>query len=180
MMSESVTVVSGSGGGGWKRARWVAVGVAAGLLAGGASVWAVGGDDAGGRMFGHRAFMHRFHRGPMDPEAAREHVQMGVKWVMAYVDGTPEQRQRVEAIAQSAVADLLPLRERHHANRTAMHAALSGATVDREALEQARRSELKLADEASARLAQALADAAEVLTPEQRNQLHEAAARFHR
>ena len=179
-MSENVTVVSAAGGGGWKRLRWVAVGVAAGLLAGGASVWAVGRDDAGGRMFGHRAFMHRFHRGPVGPEAAREHVQTGVKWVMAYVDGTPEQRQRVEAIAQSAVADLLPLREQHHSNRAAMHAALAGGTVDREALEQARRAELKLADEASARLARALADAAEVLTPEQRAELAEAAARFHR
>lgn len=183
-MSENVTVVSAARGGGWRRLRWVAVGVASGLLAGGASVWAVSGDGVAGRVMGHGlghgGFGHRFHRGPIDPEAAREHVQMGVKWVMAYVDGTPEQRQRVEAIAQAAVADLLPLRDRHHANRTAMHAALSGATVDREALEQARRSELKLADEASARLAQALADAAEVLTPEQRNQLHEAAARFHR
>ncbi|HET8647251.1 MAG TPA: Spy/CpxP family protein refolding chaperone [Vicinamibacteria bacterium] len=167
-------------GGGWRRLPWVAAGLVGGLLAGGASVWAVGRDEGGPRMFGHRSFMHRFHHGPMDPEKARDHVQTGVRWLMAYVDGTPEQRDRVQAIAQGALEDLLPLRDRHHANRAAIHGALSGASVDRAALEEARRAELKLADEASARLTRALADAAEVLTPEQRTQLAEAAARFHR
>jgi Spy/CpxP family protein refolding chaperone len=174
-MSESVKA-----GSGWRRLRWVAAGLAGGLLAGGASVWAVGRDDGGGRLFGHRHFMHRFHRGPMDPEKARAHVETGVRWLMAYVDGTPEQRERVQAIAQGCVDDLLPLRDRHRANREAIHGALAGAVVDRQALEEARRAELKLAEDASVRLTKALADAAEVLTPEQRAQLAEAVHRFHR
>jgi periplasmic protein CpxP/Spy len=164
---------------GWSRVRWIAAGLVGGLVAGGASVWAVGDEVRGG--FSHRRFLHRLHgKGPMDPAAAREHVQMGVRWVLRYVDATAEQEQKVQAIAQDAVADLLPLRDRHHANRKALHDALAGGTVDREALERARRSELQLADQASARLAQAAADAADVLTPEQRVQLAEAAARFHR
>jgi len=104
---------------------------------------------------------------------------MGVRWVLGYVDATPAQEQKVQAIAEDALEGLLPLRERHTANRKAIHEALAGASIDREALEQARRAELKLADQASARLAQAVADAAEVLSPEQRAQLAEAAARFH-
>jgi periplasmic protein CpxP/Spy len=173
-MSEGAT---GRRSGGWARLRWIGAGLVGGLLAGGASVWAVSSDDMGGR---HR-FMHRLHGGgAVDPEAAREHVKMGVRWVMGYVAGTPEQEQKVQAIAQDALADLLPLREQHNANRKALHDALSGASIDREALEQARRAEIKLADQASARLAQAVADAADTLTPEQRAQLAEAAARFHR
>jgi Spy/CpxP family protein refolding chaperone len=123
--------------------------------------------------------MHRLHGGKMDPEAARDHLKTGVRWVLRYVDATPEQEQKVQAIAQDALADLLPLRDSHHANRKAIHTALSGATIDREALEQARKAEIKLADQASARLVQAVADAADVLTPEQRTQLAEAAAKFH-
>ena len=164
---------------GWRRLGWIAAGVAGGLLVGGASVWAVGGGDEFGGGLRRHFLMHRFAHGGVEPGDARAHVEMGVRWVMGYVDGTPEQTQRVQAIAQAAVDDLLPLREQHKANRDAIHAALSGPTVDREALEQARKAELKLADEASARLARAVADAAEVLSPEQRAQLAEAAARFH-
>ena len=174
-MSESVTK------GGWARLRWIGAGLVGGLLAGGASGWAVGSDGfhGGGFMRG-RHFMHRLHGGgPVDPEAAREHVKMGVSWALAYVDATPEQEQKVQAIAQDCLADLLPLRDQHHANRKALHAALSGATIDREALEQARRSEIKLADQASARLAQAVADAADMLTPDQRTRLAQAVHRFH-
>ena len=88
-MSESVTK------GGWARLRWIGAGLVGGLLAGGASGWAVGSDGfhGGGFMRG-RHFMHRLHGGgPVDPEAAREHVKMGVSWALAYVDATPEQEQ---------------------------------------------------------------------------------------
>jgi Spy/CpxP family protein refolding chaperone len=171
-MSESVK------GQGWARLRWIGAGLVGGLLAGGASVWAVGSDGMhGGGFMGRRHFMHGLHGS--DPEAAREHVKTGVRWVLGYVDATPEQEQKVQAIAQGALDDLLPLRAQHEANRKALHTALSGAAIDREALEQARRSEIKLADQASARLLQAVADAADALTPEQRAQLAEAAHRFH-
>src|SRR5215470_7016850 len=119
----------------WARVRWISAGLAAGLLAGGASVWAVGSDDVHGAfMGGHRGFfMHHLHGGgPVDPEAARDHVKMGVKWVLGYVDATPEQQQKVEGIALDCLSDLLPLREQHNANRKAMHEALSGPTIDRE------------------------------------------------
>jgi periplasmic protein CpxP/Spy len=183
-MSEDRNSAGAPASGGWRRVRWTSVGAVGGLVVGlfvgGASVWAVGQEGPGGFM-GHRHFMHgRRHRGPIDPAAAREHVQLGVRWVLGTVDATPEQQERVKAIAVGALDDLLPLRERHHANRTTLHAALAGATVDRAALEAARRDELKLAEEASVRLVSAIADAAEVLTAEQRAQLAEWHQRLHR
>jgi Spy/CpxP family protein refolding chaperone len=75
------------------------------------------------------------------------------------------------------VDDLFRLRQQHQANRDAFHAQLGGATVDRAALEEVRKSEIALADEASKRLVRALADVADVLTPEQREALMD---RFHR
>ena len=176
-MSESVSSVGG-GRRRWLRATgWISLGAVAGLMAGGASVWAWGREGAG---FGRHSFFHGRHRGPVDPAEAREHVAMGVKWALRGVNATEDQQQRVRDIAFDAIDDLFPLRDRHHANREALRAALSGAKVDRQALEEARRAELKLADEASARLLEAIADAAEVLTPEQRAELAQMAQRFHR
>ncbi len=52
-------------------------------------------------------------------------------------------------------------------------------SVDRAALEALRADQLQMAEQASRRFTQALADAADVLTPEQRKQLAERAGRWH-
>jgi len=127
---------------------------------------------------------HRFggrwgHHGFGNPEAAREHAQVAVKWVLREVDATDEQEKRVQGIVGGAVDDLLQLRSKHQANREAFAAQLGGASVNREALEEIRKAEIALADEASRRLVQALADTAEALTPEQRQALLEHARRMH-
>jgi Spy/CpxP family protein refolding chaperone len=73
----------------------------------------------------------------------------------------------------------LPVREQHLAQRQALLEALKQPTIDRQALEQLRQAKLQLAETASSRLAEALADIAEVLTPEQRTELLAFAARWH-
>lgn len=118
--------------------------------------------------------------GARSPEAMREHVQVGVKWALRSVDATEDQQQRVSGILTGALDDALKLKDRHRENREAFATALAGATVDRAALEEARKAELALAEEGSQLLVKTLADAAEVLTPEQRKELLEYAHRFHR
>ena len=86
----------------------------------------------------------------------------------------------MSGILTGALDEAAKLRERHHENREAFAAALGGATVDRAALEEARRAELALAEEASQLLVKTLADAADVLTPAQRKELLEYAHSFHR
>jgi protein CpxP len=122
---------------------------------------------------GHHGF------GAMSPEAAKEHLQVAAKWALRDVDASDEQQERVSAIAAGAVDDLFRLRQRHLDNREAFHAQLGGASVDRAALEEIRKSEMELADEASKRLVRAVADMADVLTPEQRQALMEKHARRH-
>jgi protein CpxP len=72
------------------------------------------------------------------------------------------------------------VREQHMKNRQAFMDALSQPTVDRAALQQIRQSEIQLAESASDRFVTAIADAADVLTPEQRGKLVEMANQFRR
>jgi periplasmic protein CpxP/Spy len=148
-----------------RRRFWTIAGVGAAL----AGTLALGACSHGG-WHGHHG-----HHGtqPMDPQEMSERIDKGVRWVLDDVNATPEQKQRVAEIAKAAVADLMPLRTQHRAARERAVQLLSQPSVDRSAIEALRVEELQLAESASKRFAQALADAAEVLTPEQRTKLAE-------
>jgi Spy/CpxP family protein refolding chaperone len=129
----------------------------------------------------HHRWGARFGAGAMSPEAAKEHLQVAAKWALRDIDATDEQQEKVNAIVNGAIDDLFKLRDQHQANRAALHdELLRGATVDRAKLEDTRKSEMALADQASRRLVQALADIADVLTPEQRQALAERIHQHHR
>lgn len=119
----------------------------------------------------HRPWAGHWGHRAMNPEAAKEHLQIATKWALRDIDASAEQQDRVNTIVAGAVDDLFKLKQRHQDNRQAFHAQLGGASIDRAALEEIRKSEIALADEASKRLVQALADVSDVLTPEQRQAL---------
>jgi len=89
------------------------------------------------------------------------------------LDATADQQVKVANIAKAAVADLRPLREKAQAARAQAVALLPAPTIDRSAIERLRAEQIGLAETASKRIAQALADAAEVLSPEQRRKVAE-------
>ena len=115
----------------------------------------------------------------MNPEAAKEHLEIASKCMLREVDASPAQHEQVNKILGGAVDDLFQLRQKHQGNRDAFAAQLGGASIDRAALEEMRKSEMAVADEASKRFVQALADVADVLTPEQRQALVERVHQFH-
>jgi YD repeat-containing protein len=126
----------------------------------------------GPRSFGGRcmhAGWHGHHR--MSPEAMRERVDFATDWALSKVKATDEQKTRVKQIVFAAFDDVAQLRETHVANREAVVAVLTAPAVDRARLESLRKSEIELAERASQRITQALADVADVLSPEQRKGL---------
>jgi protein CpxP len=106
-----------------------------------------------------------------DPAKVDERVERMVKRFASKVDATPEQQQKLAAIAKGAAKDITPVRDKlRDARKLAMELARAPA-IDRAALEKLRADQLQLADTVSRRMTQALADAAEVLTPEQRQKI---------
>ena len=156
-----------------KLRRTAIAAVVAGLAAGiGSHAWAHGGH-------------HGHDRGAMaDPAKMDERIESMVKRMLSRVDATEEQRAKVSAIAKQAAADLRGLRDKQRALRTKGLELLGAPTVDRAAIEGLRAEQMKLADEASKRVSLALADTADVLTPEQRAKLaqgmKERQGRWHR
>ena len=111
------------------------------------------------------------HGGPVSAQRIEEGIERGVKYVLSDIDASKDQKAQVTAILQTVAQDVYGLKDQHVATRNQIREILSAQTIDRKRLESARESELRLADQASQRLFQGIADAAEVLTPEQRAQL---------
>lgn len=109
----------------------------------------------------------------MSAEEMAEHIEHRVKHVLSSVDASEEQRARITSIFQAAARDVHAMRDQHHAARQQLTEIFSDPSVDRSRLETLRAEHIRLADEASKRLMTAMADAAEVLSPEQRALLAE-------
>ncbi len=99
------------------------------------------------------------------------HADRMVRHVSVEIDATAEQQDKLRAIVHDAVKDLLPVREKILAARATARELLTQQTVDRAAIEKFRADQIATHDAVSKRLVQAVADAAEVLTPEQRRRL---------
>lgn len=127
--------------------------------------------------FGLNALAHGRGRGPIDPARAEEHLDRMLKHMYVEIDATEAQKQKLDPIAKQAVKDLQPLREKSREARLKSVELLAADKIDRGAIEKARAESMRAADATSKRFTQALADFAEVLTPEQRKTL---AARMQR
>jgi periplasmic protein CpxP/Spy len=124
-----------------------------------------------------RAVSQHHRHGPsfmgaaFDPIRAAERADRAIRHLAVEVDASNEQQEKLRAIVKDLVRDLLPMREMAWAARQRGRTLLTQPSIDRGAIEALRTEQLVLADGASKRLAQALGDAADVLTPEQRRKL---------
>ena len=114
--------------------------------------------------------------GPLSPAQIDDRIDRMTKHMAIELDATAEQQAKLATIAKAAVTDLRPLQEKARAARAQAVTLLTAPTIDRSAIERLRAENIGLAETASKRIAQALEDAADVLSPEQRRKVAEWAA----
>ncbi len=111
--------------------------------------------------------------GPMDPATMGKRIEAMVAFMLADIDVTPEQRERIVAIAKGVAADMESSREQHMKLRRESLQLFAAPTIDATALEKLRAEQMKLGEAASRRMLAAMIEGAKVLTTEQRAKLVE-------
>jgi Spy/CpxP family protein refolding chaperone len=109
--------------------------------------------------------------GPEAAEARRERIGFAVDRLLTKVEASDAQKAEVQAIVDPLATEMQPLRETFAANRASLVQLLRAPEIDRAAMEALRSEQMVQADAISRVLVNALADVADVLTPEQRSQL---------
>ena len=143
--------------------------VAGTALAAGVAAWGAG-------MSCHHGMMMDGTHSAADMSA---HVDHMLKHFYVEIDATPAQKAQIDPLVKQAVTDLLPLHSQIHTAHTHAMEALTQSPVDRASLEAARVEHLQLADQASKRFVQLIADVGDVLTPPQRKALAEHLEQMH-
>jgi Spy/CpxP family protein refolding chaperone len=158
---------------GRRRWRWALAGIAA--------LAAVVTGAVATKAFEHGPFWRpgAFMMGPFNAAAVEDRVDRMIRHLAIEVDANADQQEKLRAIAKAAVKDLVPLREKAQAARERGHVLLTQPAIDRAAIEALRAEQMALADQASRRFAQALGDAAEVLTVEQRRKIDDRLTGWH-
>jgi periplasmic protein CpxP/Spy len=146
----------------WARRSMIAGGVALALAV--PAAWVAHGQTRHHGM----SFMRG---GQVDLETAQEWLAVFVRQTLRKLEATPDQHARIQGIAERALADLYPLRERQREARVTALTLLSAERIDPQGAETLRAQQIALHEQASKRIMQAVLEAAEVLTPPQRDQL---------
>lgn len=146
------------------RRRWLAgVALAGAFVAGGVTLPILAASAQDGAMHG---MMGAGGHGGMHA--------MGMAHVDRMLDNigaSGDQKSRIRTILQAGFQPMGRLHAGMHDTHASLHALLAAPTIDRAALERLRAGEIAQLDQASRTMVQALADAAEVLRPDQRVKL---------
>ena len=110
-------------------------------------------------------------RAAIEPLMVNTMIDHGIRHLAIEIDASADQQAKLIAIAQGAAKDLLPVREQVEAARERGRALLVQPNLDRAAIEAFRADEIALADQVSKRVAQAVGDMSEVLSPAQRTKI---------
>ncbi|HEY2228335.1 MAG TPA: periplasmic heavy metal sensor [Xanthobacteraceae bacterium] len=134
--------------------------------------------------FGQGFAWHTWHDGafmggPLTPAQIDDRIDRMTKHMAIELDASTDQQAKIAGIAKAAVADLRPMQEKLQAAHSQALALLTAPSIDRSAIERLRAEQIGLADAASKRIAQAAADASEVLNPDQRRKVADFVAAFH-
>ncbi len=89
-----------------------------------------------------------------------------IRHLAVEIDATSEQQDKLKSILHETVKDVLPVRDKMLAARATARELLTQPTIDRAALEKLRADQIATHEAVSKQIVQAVADAADALTPE--------------
>jgi Spy/CpxP family protein refolding chaperone len=144
--------------------RWgrkIVIGAVAVAVAAGAGAYAFASNDGWGR--------HKFMRGYMEYRLDQMLTEAGA---------SDDQKNRLKSIVTTTIDEVRPDREDRKAMRDEIIKLIESPTIDRNAIESLRAKQMAQFEERSKAIAKAVADAAEILTPEQRKKLVEEMREF--
>lgn len=147
-----------------EKPRWgrkIIIGTLAVAVAAGAGAYAFASNDGWGR--------HKFIRGYMEYRLDQMLSDAGV---------SDDQKSKVKAIVTTTIDEVRPDREARKAMRDEIIKLIEAPTIDRNAIEALRAKQMAQFEERSKAIAKAVADAAEILTPDQRKKLVEEMREF--
>ena len=147
-----------------KRHFWLLLAVPVVLGAGFCAVRAQASDDGFG--FGPPAF-----GGGGAPEQHKAFMERRLDKMLDMLKANDSQRTAIKAIAERMFAEMQPIHQQHKQVHDAIVTAFTADSVDRAAVEKLRLQVTALVDQGSQVFSKALLDAAQVLTPEQRQTL---------
>ena len=117
--------------------------------------------------------------GPHGAADMPAHVDHMLQHFYVEIDATNAQKAQIDPIVKQAMNDLLPLHAQLHSAHEHAMQALTQPTIDRASLEASRTEHLQLADQASKRIAQLIADVGDLLTVPQRKAFAEHLQHMH-
>jgi protein CpxP len=124
-----------------------------------------------------------WHHGAMDGSHSAAdmsaHVDHMLKHFYVEINATDAQKAQIDPLVKQAMADLVPMHGQLRAAHMQLLQALTQSTVDRTSLEAARVEHIQLADQASKRITQLIADVGDVLTAAQRTAFGEHLQHMH-
>ena len=103
-----------------------------------------------------------------DPAKFDQHIEKRVDRALTGTDATADQKKKVSTIIEQAFADMKPLHDKRVENRKAMADAMQAPTIDKAKIEALRQEQMQVSDASSKRFTQALTDAGDVLSAQQR------------
>jgi Spy/CpxP family protein refolding chaperone len=109
--------------------------------------------------------------GPGTPEQHKAFMERRLDKMLGMLNATDSQRTAIKAIAERMFTEMQPVHQQHQQLHDAMIAAFTAPSVDRAAVEKLRLQVTALVDQGSQVFSKGLLDAAQVLTPEQRQTL---------
>ncbi len=129
---------------------------------------------------GHEGRKHRKRGGwsKLTDEQIEKRVDRFVKHVAIEIEATEEQTTKITTLLTSVAKNMRPVRLEFKEAGEQMKILLTAETVDRTAMEKVRAERVAKVDSLSKELMTAMADAAEVLTVEQRKVLAERVEQF--